>query len=210
MTSSDESAPRPRDRTGTESALVESAKALLSEAGFQALGINAIARRAGCDKQLIYRYFGGLDGLLDALGEEIARDVTRRLAQLNAPGKPQSYAELMERLALGLLQALRDDRLMQRVMAWEIAEPSPLLERLTLARSKAMVMWMMQTRGDLVPPPGVDAPACNAVLVAAVQHIVLASAASGQFSGLALRSDDDWERLRAALRRTIRALYAPV
>ncbi len=207
MTASKDSVPRQRDRAGTAAALVENAKALLAEQGFQALGINAIARRAGCDKQLIYRYFGGLEGLLDALGEDIAADVTRRLAPLDALGKPQSYAELMERLALGLLQALRDDRLMQRVMAWEIAEPSPLLTRLTLARSKALGMWMMQTRGNLTPPPEVDAPACNAILVAAVQHIVLAGAAAGQFSGLALRADDDWERLRKALKRTIRALY---
>ena len=30
-------------------------------------------RRAGCDKQLIYRYYGGMDGLVDAIGGELAR-----------------------------------------------------------------------------------------------------------------------------------------
>lgn len=32
--------------------------------GFTKIGVNRIANQAGCDKVLIYRYFGGLDGLL--------------------------------------------------------------------------------------------------------------------------------------------------
>ena len=32
-------------------------------------GINAIARQAGCDKVLIYRYFDNLDGLLQRVAD---------------------------------------------------------------------------------------------------------------------------------------------
>ena len=45
----------------------EAAAGLLAEKGFEAWGINAIARAAGCDKVLIYRYFESLDGLLEAV-----------------------------------------------------------------------------------------------------------------------------------------------
>ena len=48
-----------------------------------------------------------------------------------------------------------------------------------------------------------------AFIIAAIQHLVLASAAGGQFSGLTLHSEADWERVRETLRRTVRALYAP-
>jgi hypothetical protein len=57
--------------------------------------------------------------------------------------------------------------------------------------------------------PGLDAPALNAILIAAIQHLVLAGATSGRFSGLALTSEADWDRARAMLSRIVRALYGP-
>lgn len=202
-------APRLRDRAATQTALVAATRALLAEIGFQGLGINAIARRAGCDKQLIYRYFGGLDGLIDALGTEIADDLRRKLQPLASPDRPASYGELVERMVLGFLHVLRQDALMCRIMAWEIAEPSPQIQRLTLARSKSMMAWVAESRGDLVPPAGRDAPALNAALLAAVQHLVLSGAAAGQFSGLPLACDDHWRRAEDAIRALVRGAYPP-
>jgi AcrR family transcriptional regulator len=199
--------PRARDRDATEHAILEAAKAVLAEGGFQDFGVNAVARRAACDKQLIYRYFGGLDGLLDRIGAELADWMNRSLRPLAALGRPASYAELAERLMLGFLEALRASPLVQRIAAWELSENSPRTRRLAAARSKAMTDWVRDVRGDLAPPAGVDAAAANALLIAAIQHLVLASATTGQFSGLALRSEADWERVRETVRRAARALY---
>jgi AcrR family transcriptional regulator len=199
---------RPRNRAATSEAIVSAARSLLAREGFQGFGINAVAREAGCDKQLVYRYFDGLDGLVEALGASLADWVEQRLRPLTALGKPASYAELMQRLALGLLHALREDPLMQRILAWELAAPSPLLQVLTAARSRGLQRWMAQTRGSLRPPDGVDFAAVNAVLIAAVQQLVLASAGAGEFAGVALRSDADWERIRNTLKRMIAALLS--
>jgi len=195
-----------RDRTRTEAAIVAAARDVLAEAGFQGFGVNAVARRAGCDKQLIYRYFGGLEGLVDAIGVEIAGWLGDSLAAGGDP--PASYAELAERLILGFLEALRGNVLVQRIAAWEIADPSPLVARLTQARGVALVRWMARTRGDLVPPASVDAPALNIFLIAAVQQLVLSGAAVGSFSGVGLATEADWDRVRAAAVRIVRAVYA--
>lgn len=50
----------------TEKRLLEAVSKVIEEEGFTKIGINRIARQAQCDKVLIYRYFGGLDGLLVA------------------------------------------------------------------------------------------------------------------------------------------------
>ncbi len=199
--------PKGRDRARTEAAIVAAARDVLAEAGFQGFGINAVARRAGCDKQLIYRYFGGLEGLVDAIGVEIAGWLEGSLAGAAEP-PPAAYADLAERLILGFLDAFRANVLVQRIAAWEIADPSPLVGRLTQARSAALGRWMARTRGDLAPPPGVDAPALNIFLIAAVQQLVLSSAAVGAFSGVPLATDADWARIRAAAVRIVRAVYA--
>ena len=48
----------------TEKRLLEAVSHIVENDGFTKIGVNRIANQAGCDKVLIYRYFGGLDGLL--------------------------------------------------------------------------------------------------------------------------------------------------
>ena len=59
----------PRSRINTQRKILQAVEDLLLGPGFTELGINAIARVAGCDKVLIYRYFGGFDGLLQSFAE---------------------------------------------------------------------------------------------------------------------------------------------
>jgi AcrR family transcriptional regulator len=199
---------RGRDRAATERAIVAAARAILVEQGFAGLGVNAVSRRAACDKQLVYRYFGGIEGVVERIGEDLADWVERALAPLSALGPPESYADLIERLLLGYLQALRDEPIMQRIVAWEVADPSPMVRRLAEARSRGLEEWMRRQKGALAPPPGVDAAALNALLIASVQHMALAAGIAGGFGGLALASESDWDRLRVALRQCVRRLYA--
>jgi len=196
-----------RDRGASARALVGAAAEVLGEAGFQGFGVNAVARAADLDKQLIYRYFGGVEGLIAAVGEEVAQRLAERLAPLAALGEAKTYREMVERMALGLMQALRDDKLLQRIAAWEIADASPLVQTLTRARSKVMTQWIAGMRGELTPPAHVDAPALNAFIIAAVQHLVLAGAASGQFAGMKLANDKDWERVRGVAKQIVASVY---
>ncbi len=205
-----EDAPiRTRDRDGTARAIVIAAREVLAEDGFQSFGVNAIARRAGCDKQLIYRYFGGLEGIADAIGELLGKEIKDALDHLptaEAP-PPASYAELMERQVLGLLELLRRSPLMRQINAWEVAAPSPLVSRLVVARSRQLLSWSKELRGTLPPPPGMDVSATNVVLFAAVQQLVLSAAAVGDYGAVPLRTEDDWDRMKKTLIRIVATLY---
>ena len=61
---------KSRDREATRTRLIGAVGTLLSQEGFKGLGVNAVAREAGVDKVLIYRYFGGLQGLIVSFGRE--------------------------------------------------------------------------------------------------------------------------------------------
>jgi AcrR family transcriptional regulator len=198
---------RVRDRGATEKAILRAAKALLSEEGFQNFGINAVARRAGCDKQLIYRYYGGLNGLVEAIGSDLGTWVRDRIPEDTGGMFLLTYGDLMERLALLFLQALRDDPLMRRIVAWEVSENTEQVRRLAESRSKALSQWLERMKGSLAPPKGVDAAAVNAILIAAIQHLVLSASAGGQCAGLALKTPKDWEQAATALKRIVRGVY---
>jgi AcrR family transcriptional regulator len=198
---------RPRDAARTRAAILEAAKQMLAERGFAAWGVNGIARAAGYDKQLIYRYFGGLDGLAEAIGEDVAAWLEQALSAQPGATPPTSYAELMARLAVQLLDAFRGNRLVQRILAWELADPSPLAARFAAARERALSAWIARERGALKRPADVDAPMVNVLLMASVQQIVLAGAASGRFLGMDLTDDAGWTRARAAIVAMTRAIY---
>ena len=59
-----------KDREQTRARILQAVGRLLAESGFRELGVNAIAREAGVDKVLIYRYFGGMPELLRTFAEE--------------------------------------------------------------------------------------------------------------------------------------------
>lgn len=196
-----------RDRPKTQQGILDAAKAVLAEDGFTAFGVNSIARRAGCDKQLIYRYFGGLDGLVDAIALDLAALFGEALGD-DAGREFTSYPALIEHLLLSLLDAFRHSDLLLRVAAWEVFDPTPVTIRLSQMRGQALGAWVEARRGALQPPPDVDAPAINAALIAAVQHLALSARAVGTFAGVALTTDTDWDRIRHVLRTMVRTSYA--
>ena len=195
-----------RDRSGTERAIIEAAKTVLVEQGFSAFGVNAIARAAGCDKQLIYRYFGGLDGLIAVLGQEISEEFGELLSPPD-PAQCATYADFIEHMVLQLLAAFRRSDLLLRIAAWEIADPSPVTKQLAEVRGAALARWVIQQRGTIEAPTGYDTGAINAALIAAVQHLALAGNAVGEFGGVALDTDRDWQRIRDAVSTLVRASY---
>jgi AcrR family transcriptional regulator len=96
--------------------LLDAAKALVAESGFHAVSIEAVARRAGITRPIVYRHFDDLAALLEALVE---RETVRALAQLQAfvprelAGDPRDA--LMAALG-GYLRAVESDPVTWRLM----------------------------------------------------------------------------------------------
>ncbi len=188
-----------RNRDETRQRLLEAALDLMSEEGFAALGINAVARRAGADKQLIYRYFGGLDDLMAAAGAEVANRMAASLSAETSLPAP-SYGALIERLAGALLRHLLQDRLYRQLRLMEASAPSPASEAFRAARGGVLADWLRAQRGALAPPAGVDAAAVNAVIIAAVEGIAILGPAG-------IGREEAEVRLLPVLLRMIRASY---
>jgi len=200
--------PEARSRTATEARLIDAAGAVLMHQGFQGFGVNAIARAAGCDKQLIYRYFGGLEGLVTALAAREGAALSAAL-EAHAPASPASeYAGLIEQLVLAYLDVLTASRAAQALVLWELSAPSPALAGFARTRAKMLAGWIARRQGRLAPPDGVDALAVNALLIALVHQIVLARSASQAGRARSPEQDEAWARARAALSHMVRRTLA--
>src|SRR5690242_2191252 len=104
-----------RDRETTRNKLMDAVERIAIRDGFDACGVNAIAHEAGVDKVLIYRYFGGVDGLVSNVIAE--RAAWPRVAPLD--DAPAGSA-----LSAALINQARDIRtrpFAQHAVAWEAA-----------------------------------------------------------------------------------------
>ena len=130
------SEPPPRNREATRTRLIEAVGTLLAREGFRALGVNAVAREAGVDKALIYRYFGGLKGLIAAFGghesfcpsvKELAGGDLDAFIRLPLP-------ERASQMAINFLRAIRKRPITQEIMRWEMIERNEFTRELDIIR----------------------------------------------------------------------------
>lgn len=204
---------RARDRQATEQELVDAVGRLLVRDGAAAFGVNAVAREAGVDKVLIYRYFEGMDGLLRAFAESEAfwpsvEEVLGNDAadlRLMTPG---------DRWATGLVryaQALRRRPITREVLAWEQVETNELTEILRVRR-ETWFAELLELLPDDTASTDVDLVATALVIAASIHYLVARSRLHGDFNGLDIDSDAGWalveDIVRTIAHRTINSSAA--
>jgi len=189
-----------RDRGATEERILAAVGEVLAREGFGALGINAIAREAGVDKVLIYRYFGGLPELLRQWGasgrfwptmdELLGND---RQAVLALP-LAERYALFFDRF----IDALRARPLTLEILAAEIVERNELTAILETEREQ----WGSQAEAlfggdDLARAPQLRG--ITLLLVAGVMYLLVRARKIRIFGAIDLHTDAGWATLKAAV-----------
>lgn len=82
---------RPRDREATRQRLLEAARALFSEHGYEQVTVRQIAAAAGANLALVGRYFGSKAGLFGAVLE--GEPTVRRVLEGDPAGLARRLAE---------------------------------------------------------------------------------------------------------------------
>jgi len=80
--------------SNTHTAIFEAATRLMLEQGEGGLRIDAVAAAAGCNKRLIYHYFGGRDGLVAAVYEQQWRVLCSQANGLSDPARHFLHQQL--------------------------------------------------------------------------------------------------------------------
>lgn len=115
--------PKKRSRRDTEARFQEAVLELVAASGCGALGINQVADQTGADKVLIYRYFGGLDGLLESVAT--SRTWAPPWPKLEAGAVA---AQLLRELRSDAVRALRGDSVARQLLRWRHAVANPLTQ----------------------------------------------------------------------------------
>ena len=191
-------------------AFLQALERLLSVPDAASPGINAVAREAGLNKVLIYRYFGSWDGLLDTFAKHVNPWRELRIeteAGLGADQWPDlsSYLKWLLRSYLGRLQA---SSLLQNLLRLSFVDRDPLQTALERDREDEGLALTQAVGTRFSGGPDQDSAAWIALLTGGLSWLVIAGSRAGRFNGLVFAGPDadGVSRLEAALNTWVDAL----
>lgn len=197
-----------RDREATSRQIVHALGRVLARDGFRAVGLRAVAREAGVDKRLIYRYFGGLTGLMRAYatGEDFWWTVDELIGDDLPRPKEETAAGWMALAVKRHLLAIRARPLTQEILVWELIERNALTDELAAVREKRAgeLLRRLGEKNRRISPR--TWAAVGALLGAGATYLVLRSRTYDFYAGIDLRSERDWKDLERTIDSTANAV----
>ncbi len=198
-----------RNKNQTKQKIITAVGGLLARDGFAKLGVNALAREAGVDKVLIYRYFDGLPGVLRSYAESTdfwptpAEVITQDLGQPGDTGSAQIIGDIMVNLA----RALRNRPLTTEIMAWELVEQNELTNILFERREQ----WALNIIENYAFEHGqvpADLPALTALLNAAINYLIIRARTTPVFNLVEIDTERGWQRLENMIRELCSSYFS--
>lgn len=189
----------PMDRKEqTKGKLIKAVGKVLGKEGFKGLGVNKIARAAGVDKVLVYRYFGGLPELIGEYSrtvdfwptvEELVGSNHARLSRM-PPDK--QIAEFFK----SFISALRKRPITQDILAWELLERNDLTKQIEDIRIRTALEYF-EYLNDI--PNDEDLEAIIVLIGGAVNHLIVKSRINNSIGGIDFKSEKGWEKINKAI-----------
>jgi len=196
--------PGKRNAEDKKARLIGAVGELLTENGYQGLGVNKVAARAGVSKPMVYEYFGSLNGLLKAY---IAQ-TDPWLPYFESLALPENPT--MEELKDCFIKMLQDqfryfhqEKEMQKLVHWQISETNALMRSASLMREREGLRLLALTEQHF-KDSGVSLKAVLAFLVGGVYFNVLNdSAGAGTVAGIDLRNQRDFDQMLETIARIV-------
>jgi len=188
-----------RDADAMRERILDAVGRMILRDGLAAVGVNSLAREAGCDKVLIYRYFGDLEGVYDAFANR--SDFWWTVEELTDGIDParQSAGDAVKLLLRRSAQAIRARPMTLAVLAAEMVERTPLVVALETVREKRALDLASWAGERFQLPETVDIAAITTIIGVGLNYLAMRARKIRVMSGIQIKTDKDWERIFAAV-----------
>lgn len=183
-----------KNRQATELLLIKSVSDIIEESGFEGLGINAIASKAGVAKMLIYRYFNSLDGLIAAYIQQNDYWINfdRQL-----PDK-EHIGDFIKQIFKNQIQQIRENYTLKRLYRWELTTDNKIVRELREKREEKGI-WLVEAVSKLTQHPQKETAALATIITAAISYLALLEENCPAYNGLKIQDESGWEQLEVGI-----------
>ena len=185
---------KEKNRLTTEQTLIKAVQDIIEECGFEGLGINAVAAKAGVAKVLIYRYFDSLDGLIAAYIRQ--NDYWINFDE-QMPDR-EHIAEFIKRAFKRQILELRKSYTMRRLYRWELSTDNKIVRELRERREEKGLV-LIEAISKLTQHPQKETAALATIISAAVSYLALLEENCPVYNGLNIQTEIGWEQLEEGI-----------
>ncbi|GAB3962374.1 TetR/AcrR family transcriptional regulator [Spirosoma harenae] len=193
-----------RNRAKTTQRIVEALEEVIAEYGLDGVGVNRIAEKANVSKVLIYRYFGGMEGLLEyyvKMGKLFPVFTPAVLDQIR-PLHESDVARIWYRQVIQTYRYFRTFKAAREILKASVIENDSIAETTTRAQDAEMTRLVSQ----LSFVKGADTQAISAVILGAMNYLTIMAQNDHTMISIDLRSEEGWERIENAVKTIYIAL----
>jgi len=181
---------KERDRDLTEEKLINAVGELIMENGFEKLGINQVAKKAGFSKNLIYRYFESLDGLIYAY-------MKKNDFWVNAMSEQPDFKDLhgyLKGLFRRQIMEFRNNISLKRLRRWELSTDNDIIVEIRAQREKNGVQFV-DTICCFAVMDKENLQAISALINAGITYLAMFEENSQMYNGIDIQSDKGWSQI---------------
>nr|WP_297161803.1 TetR/AcrR family transcriptional regulator [uncultured Dysgonomonas sp.] len=183
-----------KDRDFTTKRLLDAVGEIIIKDGFDKVGVNAIASKAGVSKVLIYRYFGSVDNMIV---EYLSQDDFWVNFSVDFP-KNENLKEFIKKMFRDQIYQLRNSKLAQELYRWELTSHNNVIEKLRLKR-EAKGVTLITIVSQLSNHPHEEVASIATLLSAAISYLILLSNNCPTYNGIDLQNDKGWEQIACGI-----------
>jgi len=189
---------KERDREMTEEKLINALGELIAENGFEKLGVNKVAERAGLSKNLIYRYFESLDGLIYAY-------MKKHDFWVNAPMEIPDVSDLkgyLKKFIRKQINQFRENIAIRRIRRWDLSSDSDIIKNIRAQREKNGVNFL-EIISQFSKINKDEVKAIAALVNAGISYLVIFEEKCQMYNGIDIQSDQGWEQIALGVDKLI-------
>lgn len=197
------------DKNRTMNKLIQSVGVVLEKKGYTGLTIANISSTAGVDRKLISTYFGNINNLIEIYikSKDYWVAATEQAEQSLANAKDTSTRHFIEELLINQIDQFGLNEEMQKVVLWQISEPSEIMSHVTQEREKMSSLFFAQSDKELAGKD-IDLRAVSSLLVAGIYYLVLHSKTTDStFCEIDISTEAGMDRIKNAVKTILKQTY---
>jgi AcrR family transcriptional regulator len=202
--------PKPsKNKAETKRRLIQAVGELVKTEGFSGLKISTVAKKAEVDRKLIYRYFGGLNYLIESYVVEndywmIFSDSMKKMI---SETKFANSEQLITAVLQNQFKFFLTEKDMQRLILWELSTDSPLMQSIHNVRESMAQKFLELTDLHFKDSP-VNFRAIAALLVGGIYYTVLHTMFNGgNFTDIDISTEDGQTEMLKAIEQIVGWAY---
>ena len=194
-----------KDRDQTKRKLIDAVGTLIKTNGFDSLRISKVAREAGVDRKLIYRYFGNLDNLTEAyvIENDYWMIFADHLKQLSESFDENTGQITVTKTLQSLFKYFLKETDMQNLILMELMGSSHIMRSIHNVR-ESMGRDIFEKSDAHFDNSGVNFRAVAGLLIGGIYYMVLHTISNGKnFTDVDLGTEEGKEEINRTLSNVI-------